>query len=272
MVAVPDLWDPEQYALFADHRHRPAADLMARVGAADPHLVVDLGCGAGTLALELARRWPDARVVGVDSSAAMLDRARNADAAGRVEWVRADVQEWDPASLGAPIGVLVTNALVQWVPTHRQLLPRWVGALAPGGWFALQAPGNFEAPSHRLLRAEAARSPRAADLLPRLRGGDAVSEPVVYAALLAGLGCDVDAWETTYLHLLDPAGLQADPVLEWVRGTALPPLLAAFDDPVERAEFVRAYGDALARAYPRQEYGTPLPFRRVFAVAHRRRD
>ena len=262
-----EIWDPEQYAKFNDHRERPFADLMSRVGATAPGLVVDLGCGSGALTRALGQRWPLARIVGVDSSAEMLDRARRSDRFERVEWVRAEAESWDPASVGAPIDVLATSALLQWVPSHRRLIPGWIDAIAPGGWFAMQVPGNFGAPSHRLLREVAARSPRADELVPRLRGTESVGEPAAYVALLAELGCDVDAWETTYQHLLDPAGDQGQPVLEWTKGTALLPVLDVLTGDVERAEFVRAYGEELSRAYPRAPFGTLFPFRRIFAVA-----
>jgi trans-aconitate 2-methyltransferase len=163
--------------------------------------------------------------------------------------------------------------LLQWVPAHLEMIPRWVDALAPDGWFAMQVPGNFNAPSHTLLREVAAQSPRAADLLPILRGGEAVGEPAAYTALLAGLGCDVDAWETTYQHILDPAGDLGDegnPVLEWTKSTALLPVLGLLQNRTERADFIAAYGNALMRAYPRQSFGTVFAFRRVFAVAHKR--
>ena len=135
----------------------------------------------------------------------------------------------------------------------------------------MQVPGNFNAPSHTLLREVATKSPRAAELLPRLARGEAVSEPAVYLFLLAGLGCDVDAWETTYQHILDPAD-QGEPVLEWTKGTALLPVFEVLKDEGERADFVAAYGNALLQAYPRQPFGTVFAFRRIFAVAHKRED
>ena len=52
----------------------------------------------------------------------------------------------------ADTDVVVTNAALQWVPGHRELLARWLAALKPGAWFALQVPGNFNAPSHTLMR------------------------------------------------------------------------------------------------------------------------
>jgi len=269
MTAMAD-WDPEQYEKFSSHRRRPFADLTSRVGASNPGVVVDLGCGPGSLTLGLAQRWPAARIIGVDSSHEMLAQARRNDTHERVEWVHSDVEAWDPQQAGAPIDVIVTNALLQWVPSHLQLIPGWVAALAPGGWFAMQVPGNFNAPSHTLLREVAAKSHRAAELLTRLRGSDAVSDPAVYTELLVGLGCDVDVWETTYQHVLDPAGIKREPVLEWTRATAMLPVFEVLKDEEERADFVAAYGKALSKAYPRRPFGTIFPFRRVFAVAHKR--
>jgi len=266
---MAETWDPGQYEKLSDYRQRPFEELMSRVGAASPETVIDLGCGSGRHTLELAARWPRARVIGVDYSAEMLDRARRRDSGGRVEWVCADVESWDPAQVGAPIDVLTTSSLLQWVPSHAQLIPGWITALAPGGWFAMQVPANFNAQSHTLLRDIATASPRAAELLPRLGRGEAVSEPAVYLCAFAGLGCDVDAWKTTYQHVLDPAGDLSDPVLEWTKGTALLPVFEVLKDEGERATFVRAYGDALLRAYPRQPFGTVFAFRRIFAVAHK---
>lgn len=261
-------WDPAQYARFADHRGRPFADLMARVPAEDPRLVVDLGCGNGPLTMTLAERWPGARVVGVDSSAQMLDAARAADPDGLVEWQGADLASWDLSSLGERPDVVVTNATLQWVPGHRDLFPAWISVLQPGGWFAMQVPGNFQAPSHRLMREVAERHPAADRLRPGLARVE-VAEPADYLEDLSALGCQVDAWETTYQHVLDPEGRQPNPVLEWVRGTGLRPVLDALTDVAERDAFLADYDARLRAAYPRKAFGVLLPFRRVFAVAHK---
>jgi len=263
------MWDPHQYALFRTHRGRPFADLLARVDAAAPSVVVDLGCGDGPLTLGLAQRWPDARIVGIDSSPQMLAAARSLDTAGRVEWVEARAEDWVPSSLGGPIDVLVSNAALQWVPGHRDLFGRWVSAIAPGGWFALQVPDNFDAPSHRLMRDVAARHARAADLLPVLQRAIAVAAQADYLGDLARLGLDADVWRTSYLHVLDPAGAQRSPVLEWVTGTGLRPVLEVLTDGAEREAFLAAYTAELDRAYPRQPWGVVLEFSRVFAVGRR---
>ena len=259
-------WDPETYARFGDARSRPFHDLVARVGATDPAEVVDLGCGTGEMTATLARRWPGARVTGIDSSAEMVAGAAGSDP--RVQVRLGDVTTWTP---DAPVDVLVTNATLQWVPEHVDLLPRWVGQLSGGGWLALQVPGNTAAPSHVLLR-ETAAEPDFRHLLEGVAvGPPEVPDPAGYAEVLAVAGCEVDAWETTYLHVLDPDGVHGDDaVLAWVSGTALRPVLDALADrPAAREAFLERYGARLRDAYPRRPWGTPMPFRRVFAVARR---
>lgn len=262
-------WDPGQYAKFAYERSRPFHELAARVGAAEPGLVVDLGCGNGPLTLALAQRWPAARIVGVDSSAQMLDAARALDADGRVEWIKGDLAQWDIGSLGAAPDVVITNATLQWIPRHLELIPAWTAALTAGGWFAMQVPGNHDAASHRLMREVAITQPRAGELEAALkRGGSAA--PATYLQVLAREGLSVDAWETTYLHVLDPDGAQENPVLEWVKGTGLRPVIDLLTEEHERAAFVDAYAARLREAYPRTPAGVILPFRRIFAVGHKR--
>lgn len=268
MVRTQTSWNPTAYAKFADHRGRPFADLIAQVRTDDPELVVDLGCGNGPATLALAELWPNARIVGVDSAESMLDAARSLDTEDRVEWVQADLRDWDPASLGQTPDVIVTNSTLQWVPGHLDLLPTWVEALAPGGWLALQVPNNFDAPSHALMRETAATHARGNELAVALEV-PTVGEPKTYLTLLSRLGCEVDAWETVYSHVLDPDGDSENPVLEWVSGTGLRPVLDILPEGEERDAFLEPYAAALTEAYPRSEVGVIFPFRRVFAVAHK---
>jgi trans-aconitate 2-methyltransferase len=255
-------WDPAGYLRFAGERARPFADLLGRVRARSPRSVVDLGCGEGALTASLATRWPDATVTGVDTSAEMLAAAAAHAVPGRVTFTPGDVRNWHP---DRPVDVLVTNAVLHWVPEHAELLRRWAGHLAAGGELALQVPGNDRAPTHALL-ADLCRAPRwagrLADVAPR---PGAVLDPAGYLEVLHGAGLVVDAWETTYLHVLSGD----DPVLAWVRSTVLRPVLARLN-PDEVTELTAAYAAALRVAYPRRPDGTTLlPFRRVFAVGRR---
>jgi trans-aconitate 2-methyltransferase len=250
-------WDPTQYARFADHRSRPFFELTARIGADQPGRVVDLGCGSGELTVTLARRWPGASVAGIDSSPEMIARAPQASG---VDFAIGGAADFDATG----VDVLVSNAMLQWVPDHLPLLARWCQELAPDGWLAFQVPSNFDAPSHRLMR-ELAQAPAwRAHLDGVLRHGDAVASPAGYLHHLAGVGLEVDAWQTTYEQVLTGE----DPVLEWVRGTGLRPVLAALFDE-DGARFSAEYAAQLREAYPARPYGTVFGFARTFVVAHK---
>jgi trans-aconitate 2-methyltransferase len=252
-------WDPEQYVRYADERGRPFHDLLARVAMSEPRRVVDLGCGPGTLTATLAERWPSAIVEGVDSSPEMIAAAAPL-AHDRLRFRLGDVAAWMPPP---DCDVVVSNATLQWVPTHRALLASWAAALPAGGWLAFQVPGNFASPSHTELRAVAAQ-PRWASALADVLRPDPVGTVEEYATLLLGCGLDVDVWESTYLHVLSGR----DAVLEWMRGTALRPVLAALS-PDDGAAFEAELGERLRAAYPATSHGTLFPFRRLFAVARR---
>jgi trans-aconitate 2-methyltransferase len=247
------VWDPAKYLTFADHRSRPFHELVARIPASSPRRVVDLGCGPGNLTSTLASRWPDAVLEAFDSSPEMVEAARARGLDAHV----ADAVSWLPAP---DTDVIVSNAVLQWIPNHPDLLRRWVSALPSGAWLAMQVPGNFAGPSHQLVRDLVASNWQDA-LGDVVRDKNPVLDPAGYAAVLDG--CAVDAWETTYLQRLEGS----DAVLEWITGTFLRPVRAALSDD-DWASFRAELAPLLRQAYPQLPDGTTwFPFRRVFAVA-----
>jgi trans-aconitate 2-methyltransferase len=251
-------WDPTQYGRFANERNRAFVDLTARIEAVAPRHVVDVGCGPGNLTGLLAERWPDAVVEGIDSSPEMIAAAAGVQ---DVSFTIADAADWRPTG---DVDVVVSNAALQWVPRHRDLMAEWAAALPRDGWLAVQVPGNFDSPSHTLMRRLADTQRWAPGLRDVVHHTDAVGPPESYAAVLLGAGMVADVWETTYLHVLHGD----DPVLEWLRGTGLRPLLAALSA-AEAEEFSAQLAGELRRAYPPGPHGTIFPFRRVFAVGHK---
>jgi trans-aconitate 2-methyltransferase len=252
-------WDPAQYLAFADQRLRPAVDLLHRVPLASPATVVDLGCGAGNVTKLLRERWPSARIIGVDGSAAMLERARASDPS--IDWLRADLAEWRP---DGPVDLLFSNAALHWLDHHATLFPALVACLAPGGVLAAQMPRNFTEASHTALYATVRAGPWRERLEPLIRPAP-THAPEYYADALAPHVAALDVWETTYLQVLTGE----NPVAEFVKGSALGPFLAALAGP-ERAELEAAYRARIRAAYPERSDGTTLfPFRRVFVVATR---
>jgi trans-aconitate 2-methyltransferase len=253
---VSHTWDPERYLTYADERGRPFVELVARVGAEAPGAVVDLGCGPGNLTTLLRERWPEADIRGIDASPEMIEKARAVGPS--ITFEVADLRTW--VEEVDPVDVLVSNATLQWVPGHLELLPALVSRVRPGGWLAFQVPGNFDEPSHTIRRDLAAEAPYA----EHTRGVAVPSshDPADYLEALAALGCRVDAWETTYLHVLTGD----DPVFTWVSGTGARPTLQALPDDL-RPAFEEEFRRRLRAAYPEKDGRVILPFRRVFVVA-----
>lgn len=255
-MALSD-WNPAAYSAFRGLRLRPALDLLAQVPDLPPGDVVDLGCGDGAAAGALAARFPGRRLVGVDASPAMLEKA-----AGYAAKLQADIAGWQHDS---PPALVFSNAALHWLADHDTLLPRLAASLAPGGTLAVQMPVNHMAPSHRFLRDIAqAMFPDRFDFTGYR---PPVAAPAEYWALLAPLGA-LTVWETEYLQPLGPEP-EGHPVRAFTASTAMRPFLDRLTAE-EAARFTARYDEALDSAYPRMEDGGALfPFRRLFLILTR---
>lgn len=251
------VWDPHQYLAFAGHRLRPALDLLTRIPDKGQRRIVDLGCGPGTVTAYLTKRWPDADVLGLDSSEEMLAKAGSAAPKARFEV--ADISHWSPPK---PVDLIYTNAALHWLPDHQTLFPTLFSHLKPGGILAIQIPRNFGRPSHTSVVDAAKEGPWDATLAPMLQPPP-THEPSVYYDILDPLAEDLDIWETDYIQALEGD----NPVAEWTKGTWLRPFLDALEEP-DRSGFEAAYRKRVAAAYPKQANGkTLLPFLRLFIIA-----
>ena len=250
-------WNPEAYARFRGLRLRPLLDLLMQVGGLPKGEIIDLGCGDGAAAGALKQRYPKHPLVGLDSSPAMLAKARGYD-----RLIEADATTF---AADEPPALIFSNAALHWLTDHATLMPRLANMLAPGGVLAVQMPRQYFAPSHRFLR------DIAASLYPD-RFDFARFEPPVLTAqaywqMLQPLG-EVQAWETEYLQRLDPVeGMH--PVHAFTQSAAMRPFVEKMTA-AEAATYAAAYDQALAAAYPLQPDGSCLmPFRRVFFILKR---
>lgn len=250
-------WNPALYEQFRRYRERPAADLLSAVTAVDPALIYDLGCGTGRITRQLAERYPDAEVVGLDISSTMLDRDPAEDASN-LRFESGDIATWSP-----PVApeVIFSNAALHWLPEHAELFPRLVGLLAPGGHLYVQMPRNFAEPDHQTIRA-VVHEGRWADRLLPLWTEARTAIPDDYVKMLGAVCAELDVWETVYYQRLEGP----NPVARWIEGAALRPYLAALGD--EKAEFMAAISRRILAAYPPDGAGITLyPFRRLFIAA-----
>ena len=255
-------WNPALYTRFEDERTRPAAELLARVPLDNPRLAYDLGCGPGNSTALIAARFPDAEVIGLDTSPAMLDSARTR--LPGLAFAQADAATWAPER--AP-DLIYANAVLQWLPDHATLLPRLFGLMAPGGVLAVQMPDNLAEPSHRLMRETAAAGPWAAAIGdPAIAGRlGRMLDPGGYYDLLAPVAASVDVWRTAYQHSMADAAA----IVAWVSATGLRPFLDPLD-PGQEAGCLAAYRAAIDAGYPARSDGRRLlAFPRVFIVARK---
>ncbi|MFC0240119.1 trans-aconitate 2-methyltransferase [Rhodopseudomonas telluris] len=251
-------WSAEQYLKFEDERTRPARDLLAQVPTVAPGKVADIGCGPGNSTALLVERWPEASVIGVDTSADMLRQAR--ERLPQHKFIEANVAHWAPP---AGTEVLFANAVFQWVPDHLKHLKRLVSGLGAGGVLAVQMPDNLDEPSHIMMREVAFQEPWRHQLSKAAELRDSLPKPGVYYDALRPLCSRLEIWHTVYNHVLDDAAA----VVEWVKGTGLRPFVDPLDLP-ERKAYLAAYTARIAAAYPPQADGKVLlRFPRIFIVA-----
>ena len=254
-------WSARQYVAFEDERTRPARDLLAAIPEANVRTAIDIGCGPGNSTELLVQRFAGATVRGLDSSADMIEAARE-----RLPQVPFEVVDIDAWYESGPFDVIFANAVLQWVPDHASLLPSLMNKLAPGGTLAIQMPDNLDEASHRLMREVAADGPWAAKLAAAAGERTQMESASGYFEMLRPHAARVDVWRTTYHHPLadGPSG-----VVEWFKGSGLRPYLEPLDAQ-EREPFLRQYQAAIEQAYPAMSDGAVLlPFPRLFIVATR---
>jgi trans-aconitate 2-methyltransferase len=248
-------WSPETYSQFRGPRVQPALDLLARVADLPKGHVIDLGCGDGGAAAALALRFPERKIIGVDSSRAMISTAAATGAYHRCDL--ADIAGW---TANKPPALIFSNAVLHWLPDYMQLLPKLVKMLAPGGTLAVQLPRQWGAPSHRFLRDFAGEM--FPDLFDFTHWRPPVSPPIDMMRLIGPLGA-ADVWETKYLHRL-PRNASSHPVRAFTQSTAMRPFAELLSD-ADLARLIARYDTALASAYPLEPDGSVLfPFRRTF--------
>jgi trans-aconitate 2-methyltransferase len=251
-------WNPVLYSKFEAERMRAARDLLARVPLASAGLVYDLGCGPGNSAELLLRRFPDARIVGLDTSDSMLAHARVR--APEAQFVKQDIAHWTPED---PPDLIFANAALQFLPDHDQLFPRLMSYLAPGGALAAQMPNTAREASHALMRMVAAEGPWSSRLVPIAKTQPLIAAYEDYYDWLQPAASQIDTWMTTYVHPLD--GPQS--IADWFAGSNLQPFLERLGDD-ERCEFLARYRAGLKEAYPVQTDGRTLfAYPRLFIIA-----
>ncbi len=255
-------WDPNLYLRFGDERTQPAIDLAARVALEAPRRIIDIGCGPGNSTAVLRRRWLLAEVIGLDGSPEMIERAQR-DAPDQ-QWICEDAASFTAEQA---YDLVYSNATLQWIPNHRDLILRLWNAVASGGALAVQVPANQESPLHRALMAVAESEPFC-EYLDGAKRLFTYHPAGFYYDLLAPIARRYETWTIEYLHVMQ----SHHDLLTWYRGTGMRPFLQALEDDRQRDAFETCVLQLARDGYPLQGDGKILfPFRRLFFVAYRNR-
>jgi trans-aconitate 2-methyltransferase len=263
---VTDQWVSDAYLRIPTLRTQAVLDLLGRVQHPDPRLVVDLGCGPGNATELIAEHWPKALVIGVDSSPNMIAAAREREQPGRLEFHLGDLATWQPDE---PADVLLFNAVLQWIPGHAALMPRFAAMLAPGGVLGFQMPGLWPGTgaNDSLVETilELTREPQWRDKLGGALGDATLLDAIGYISALADAGLQPEAWETRYTYLLAGTGR----LVEYASGSILRPIFALLSPP-EVEQFRAEFSQRLSQTHPPRIIGGEtvevLSQRRVFAI------
>ena len=251
-------WNAGDYLKFGTERTQPAVDLAGRIGLLSPASVLDVGCGPGNSTQVLQARFPEAEIIGIDSSEEMLQAAR--ENLPGLEFLRCDVS-CELSALNRRFDVVFSNACIQWVPDHPALLKNLMGLLNPGGVLAVQTPMNYEEPIHQII-GRTAQSERWREKIKESRIFYNLRQEE-YFDLLSELSSRFDLWQTTYFHRMQ----SHEAILDWYRSTGLRPYLEALQGE-DRTEFEKEIFQQVKAAYPIQKNGEIIfRFPRFFFMA-----
>lgn len=249
-------WNPEQYHKFQRERFAPFEDLLSRLQRREGLRVVDLGCGTGELTARLAEVLPHSEIVGIDTSAEMLERAERLARPGL---------RFEPGSIETVDGewdLVFSHAALQWVPDHRSLFPQLFALVRPGGQIAAQMPSNHNHAAHSLITKTAGEEPFRTALKGWTRKSPVLPIETYAEILYTYGGSDILVSEQVYPHVLE----NADAVAEWTAGTALVPYFERLPETLHEP-FMGHYRERLRQRWPSSPvfYG----FRRILMSATR---
>ena len=191
-------WDPAQYEKFKKERARPFFDLLAQLDDISPRTVVDLGCGTGELTAELAKKWPESTVVGVENSPEMLEKSKTY-AHERLRFELNEMAQWSPKT---PVDLIFSNAAFHWLKPHEEQIQRIARFVARGGTLAFQAPNQYREPSHTIIQ-DVRNAPEWRALIGSVTSDGYLAAPNWYLDTLRHMGFAPRLWETIYYQVLE---------------------------------------------------------------------
>jgi trans-aconitate 2-methyltransferase len=253
-------WQPGLYMRFAKQRTQPSIDLVNRITLTDPHEILDVGCGPGNSTQVLFEKWRNSNILGVDSSPAMIEKARHDFPF--LQWAEMDANN---LQFDKKFDIVFSNATIQWLPDHKKVLNDFWNVLAPGGCMAVQVPLHHQMPVSRLIEEVAAEGA----WKEKLKGAFSLftfHDPGFYYDVLTALTKDFSLWETDYFHVMDTHA----EIVEMMKSTGMKPYTDRLSTTEEKQLFEAKVLEKITAGYPAQADGKVLlPFKRLFFTANK---
>ena len=254
-------WNAEQYSTFQKERTYPAIDLSNAIATEGPKMILDIGCGTGSSTITLKKRFPNAHIIGVDSSDDMLLSAQKNYP--ELEFMKLDVSRQLDV-FKDKFDIVFSNACLQWIPDHMALLPKLFELLSDNGTLAIQIPQQTKHPMQKIIK-EVAESEKWKNKISEMRSFNILTEEEYYDALSA-LTSDLRMWETVYFHSMP----SYQSIVEWYKGSGLRFYLDQLNGD-DAAEFENDLLAEIKKAYPVQADGNIIfRFPRLFLLANKR--
>ncbi len=254
-------WNPDQYLLFGNERTQPSIDLVNKIKAEQaPIYIADIGCGPGNSSQVLLQRWPEAKLTGVDSSPAMIEKAKT-DYPGQ-NWILANAIQYET---DLRFSLIFSNAAIQWIPGHDLLFMKFIELLAEKGIIAIQFPQFREMALGKIVDS-VARSERWRREVEGCLGLFTYHPAGYYYDLLVDKMNSIEMWETDYMHIMSSHLA----IVDWIKSTGLRPFLERISDEQDRKDFETEILHEIEKNYPQQKNGSVLfPFKRFFLIAYK---
>lgn len=259
VITVAD-WDSIQYLKFKTQRTQPSIDLVKRIDLSNPKKVIDIGCGPGNSTNVLYERFQNADILGVDYSKNMLEKAKANYP--KLHFAEFDARNdfWD---LDNDYDIVFSNACIQWIPNHKELLPKMMSLLRTGGVLAVQIPVQFNEPIHKIINEVSSRNCWKEKFnFKRIFN---ILDDCEYYDILSEVSSDFEMWQTTYYHKMN----SHQEIIEWYKSTGLKPYLDSLDGQ-DKEEFLNDVYNEIVKHYKIQKNGEIIfKFPRLFFVAEK---
>ena len=253
-------WNPGLYLKFGDERTQPSVDLVSRIKAINPRNIIDVGCGPGNSTMVLANRWPEAEIYGLDSSRAMIEKAR-LDYPEKI-WLQGDILDFVPEQ---KYGIVFSNAVLQWIPDHEKLVSGLFDMVDAGGALAVQI-SLFSSMTMGKIIEDVSSSGVWQKLMEGCSGLFTYNSSSFYYNLLAEKAGTIEMWETSYIHVMD----SHQALLDWIRSTGLKPYLDRLPADEMKRKFEQEILEDIKKRYRAEANGKVLfPFLRLFFIAYK---